>query len=119
MRTIDRLWIEHLTAMDHMRLQAGWATLQQTRSVDAYKSQGYGQFQTLLATIQHDVAYTIFHVAVTKQEAPAPEPTPMAKVAAGTASVKRPAAKVAGQKVGRNDPCPCGSGKKYKHCCGK
>ena len=43
----------------------------------------------------------------------------MAKVAAGVGAVKKPANRVAGQKVGRNDPCPCGSGKKYKHCCGK
>jgi preprotein translocase subunit SecA len=43
----------------------------------------------------------------------------MAKVAAGQTDGKRQAQKVAGKKIGRNDPCPCGSGKKYKHCCGK
>ncbi|MCK4273578.1 MAG: preprotein translocase subunit SecA, partial [Dehalococcoidales bacterium] len=52
LQIIDRLWVEHLTAMEHMRLQAGWQTLRQTRSVDAYKRSGYEQFQTLLDTIQ-------------------------------------------------------------------
>ena len=119
LRTIDRLWVEHLTAMEHMRLQAGWQTLRQTRSVDAYKSQGYEQFQTLLATIQHDVAHTIYHVTIAKREAPAPEPSPMAQ-AAGRAggSVKQKVA-AGSRKIGRNAPCPCGSGKKYKRCCGR
>jgi preprotein translocase subunit SecA len=121
LRVIDRLWVEHLTAMEHMRLQAGWQTLRQTRSVDAYKSAGYQQFQTLLETIRYDVAHTIYHVTVTRRDGPAPEPSPMAKVAVRAGSNIRSAekARVGGGKIGRNDPCPCGSGKKYKHCCGR
>jgi len=117
LQILDRLWVEHLTAMEHMRLQAGWQTMRQTRSVDAYKSMGHQQFQTLLDTIQQDVARTIFHVRIEQKGAKQPE-TPMAKVAAGVQSSQKRAA-VAGKKVGRNDPCPCGSGKKYKHCCGR
>ena len=119
LRTIDRLWVEHLTAMEHMRLQAGWQTLRQTRSVDAYKRQGYEQFQTLLGTIQHDVAHTIFHVAITRRESPEQEPSEMAEASGRTKADNKPREKAAGKKIGRNDPCPCGSGKKYKHCCGK
>jgi preprotein translocase subunit SecA len=120
LQIIDRLWIEHLTAMEHMRLQAGWASLQQMKSTDAYKSTGYQQFQTLLETIRHDVAHTIYHVSIVQKEAKQPQ-SPMAKAGVGSQGDKRPevAAAVAGRKVGRNDPCPCGSGKKYKHCCGK
>jgi len=118
LRTVDRLWVEHLTAMEHMRLQAGWQTLRQTRSVDAYKSAGYEQFQTLLDTIQHDVAHTIYHVTITKREAPEPEPSPMAKAASPAGSPQQ-RVKVGGRKIGRNEPCPCGSGKKYKYCCGR
>ncbi len=121
LRTIDSLWIEHLTAMDHMRLEAGWQSLRQVKAVDAYKSEGFKQFQVLLETIQHDVAHTIFHSGITRKEAPRQAPSPMvrAAVASGGATATQQRPKVAGKKVGRNDPCPCGSGKKYKHCCGK
>ena len=53
LRTIDNLWVEHLTAMEHMRLDAGWQTLRQVRAVDAYKSKGYEQFQELLVHLNH------------------------------------------------------------------
>ncbi|MBA7640521.1 Protein translocase subunit SecA [subsurface metagenome] len=120
LRTMDKLWVEHLTAMENMRQQAGWQTLRQVRAVDAYKSGGYKQFQTLLATIQHDVVHTIYHVGITRREAPKPAPSPMAQVAAGmVGSNKTPPPGAAGKKIGRNDPCPCGSGKKYKKCCGR
>jgi preprotein translocase subunit SecA len=127
LRIIDSLWVEHLTNMEQMRLEAGWQTLQQVKAVDAYKNLGYGQFQVLLDTIRHDVAHTIYHVAV-RQEArqPAaggrqvvkePAPSPMVQVA-GRPNQRQPQ-RVGTKKVGRNDPCPCGSGKKYKHCCGR
>jgi preprotein translocase subunit SecA len=121
LQIMDRLWVEHLTAMEQMRLQAGWQTLRQVRSVDAYKSTGYQQFQTLLDTIRHDVAHTIFHVRIEKRDNKMPE-SPMAKAGVGSQGNARPKAApvtAGGKKVGRNDPCPCGSGKKYKHCCGR
>ncbi len=119
LQVIDRLWIEHLTTMEHMRLQAGWQTLRQTRSVDAYKRSGYEQFQMLLDTIQHDVAHTIYHVRIEQREAPRPQPSPMAKAAVGSTGDVKPKATTGSKKIARNDPCPCGSGKKYKHCCGR
>ena len=120
LRIIDSLWVEHLTAMENMRLEAGWQTLRQVRAVDAYKSEGYKQFQTLLATIQHDVVHTIYHVRIERREASQKAPSPMAQVATGTTvGSKKPKQRVAGKKIGRNAPCPCGSGKKYKHCCGR
>ncbi|MFC2014479.1 preprotein translocase subunit SecA [Chloroflexota bacterium] len=120
LRTIDSLWIEHLTTMEHMRLEAGWQSLRQVKAVDAYKSEGYKQFQILLDTIRHDVTHTIFHAGITRQQAPAQAPSPMVKAAAATiGSTVKNKQKVDGKKVGRNDPCPCGSGKKYKYCCGK
>jgi len=119
LQIIDRLWVEHLTEMERERLQAGWAGLRQMKSADAYKSSGYERFQILLETIRHDVANTIFHVALVQKDARAPE-SPMAKAGLGSKGNSKPkAAAAAGKKVGRNDPCPCGSGKKYKHCCGK
>ena len=132
LKTIDSLWVEHLTNMEFMRLQAGWQTLQQTRAADAYKNQGFQQFQVLLQTIRHDVAHAIFRMSIVRKgERPLsppsglsmsrpgiPSPSHSAAISAGAASAAR-TSKTTGKKVGRNDPCPCGSGKKYKHCCGQ
>ena len=120
LRTIDNLWIEHLTRMEEMRLEAGWQTLRQVKAVDAYKNRGYEQFQILLSTIQHDVAHAIFNVGIVRQEVKKPVSSAMAQVAAGRADgSQKQRQRVGGGKVGRNDPCPCGSGKKYKRCCGR
>jgi preprotein translocase subunit SecA len=101
LRVIDRLWMEHLTAMEHMRLGIGLRAVGQQNPLVVYKKEGHTLFDALLASIQHDVARSIYHVGVAK-EAP-----------------QKKEAVMVGSKVGRNDPCPCGSGKKYKHCCGK
>ncbi len=121
LRVMDELWVDHLTEMEHERLQAGWAGLRQERSVDAYKRAGHNLFQNLLATIQHGVAHTIYRVGIARKEAPQEAPSAMAQASGrGDGSgKKKPKLKVAGKKIGRNDPCPCGSGKKYKHCCGR
>ncbi len=127
---IDSLWIEHLTAMEDMRLEAGWQTLRQVKAVDAYKNIGYERFQKLLNTIKSEVAHTIYRVSI-KREAPTPvtqgvaarggeASTDQATASPVTAAGSRPQpARVGSKKVGRNDPCPCGSGKKYKKCCGR
>ena len=118
LRIIDSLWIEHLTNMEDMRQDAGlYAMGRQRDPLVIYKNEGYKQFQSLLSTIQHDVAHTIYRVGIVRREAPQQAPSPMAQVAAGGKSKKR--LKVGGKKIGRNDPCPCGSGKKYKYCCGR
>jgi len=116
LRMIDNLWVEHLTVMEDMRQGIGLMAVGQRDPLVAYKREGHNRFQDLMSTIQHDVVHTIYHVRPVKKEAP----SPMAQVAAGRAGgdQKQPL-KVAGKKVGRNDPCPCGSGKKYKKCCGK
>jgi preprotein translocase subunit SecA len=113
LRTIDSLWVEHLTAMENMREGIGLQAIGQRDPLVAYKTEGHNQFQNLLSAIQHDVAHIIYHVGIARREAPQKAPAP---VPAGAGS-KKP--KVGGKKIGRNDPCPCGSGKKYKHCCGR
>jgi len=118
LRTIDSLWIEHLTHMEDMRQDVGlYAMGRQRDPLVIYKSEGYKQFQNLLATIRHDVVHAIYHLGLARKGAPPPAPAATAQAVPGNQSKKRP--KVAGKKVGRNDPCPCGSGKKYKHCCGR
>jgi preprotein translocase subunit SecA len=112
LRTIDSLWVEHLTAMENMREGIGLQAVGQRDPLVAYKTEGHNQFQNLLSAIQHDVAHTIYHVKIERREAPQKPPTPAQ--AGGSKKLK-----VGGKKIGRNDPCPCGSGKKYKHCCGR
>jgi preprotein translocase subunit SecA len=106
LRTIDSLWMEHLTAMDHLRQRVGLHAVSQVNPLVMYKKEGHALFQSLLDSIQHDVAHTIFKVNVTRQEPPQQRPSQKMAIPAG-------------RKIGRNDPCPCGSGKKYKHCCGR
>jgi len=119
LRTIDKLWIDHLTVMNNLRQGIGLQAMAQRDPLVAYKREGHQMFQGLLENIRHDVAHTIYHVNIVKKEAPRPAPSPMAQVAAAGSSDKRPRPRTHGKKVGRNDPCPCGSGKKYKHCCGR
>jgi preprotein translocase subunit SecA len=127
LRIIDSLWVEHLTAMEHMRQGIGLHAVAQRDPLVAYKREGHNMFQNLMAAIQHDMAHTIYRASITKkgeppqkQAAPAPTTTPMAAAAQAQAGGEaRKRLKVKGKKVGRNDPCPCGSGKKYKHCCGR
>jgi preprotein translocase subunit SecA len=123
LRIIDSLWIEHLTNMENQRQQASFAGLQQMKAQDSYKRLGGEQWGILLDTIRQDVARTIYHVNIRKDEDKKVS-TPMSRVSGGAGKAARPALKVVNavgkrEKVGRNDPCPCGSGKKYKHCCGK
>jgi preprotein translocase subunit SecA len=99
---IDRSWMNHLTEMDRLRQGIGLRAVGQEQPLVVYKREGHAYFEALLANIRHDVARTIYHVGLAKE---APQ--------------KKKEAVPAGRRVGRNDLCPCGSGKKYKHCCGK
>jgi preprotein translocase subunit SecA len=102
LRAFDSRWIEHLTAMENMRQGIGLQSLAQRDPLVAYKTQGHEAFQNLMDGVRHDIVQMIYHVGILKQEKPK----------------EREKAPVA-QHLGRNDPCPCGSGKKYKKCCGK
>jgi preprotein translocase subunit SecA len=101
LRVIDRLWIYHLTDMEHLRQGISLRSVGQQQPLVVYKKEGHASFEALLASIQHDVVHSIYHVGITKEAPKKKEAVPV------------------GKKVGRNAPCPCGSGKKYKHCCGK
>ncbi|MFW0860023.1 MAG: preprotein translocase subunit SecA [Dehalococcoidia bacterium] len=115
LRSIDTRWIDHLTALDDMRRGIGLQAYAQRDPLIAYKKEAHEMFQHLQAGIQHDIVRTIYHASILK-EAP-PEKS----------RVKSRESRVGGRgtpdsgmrKVGRNDPCPCGSGKKYKKCCGR
>ncbi|MBI4334737.1 MAG: preprotein translocase subunit SecA [Chloroflexi bacterium] len=115
LRTIDSLWVEHLTSMEQMRQGIGLVAVGHTDPLIAYKKEGHALFQGLLSNIRHDVAHTVFHLNITREPAPSRPRTPITEGRQAELG-KRPVG--VGGKVGRNDPCPCGSGKKYKKCCG-
>jgi preprotein translocase subunit SecA len=107
LRVLDNLWTEHLTMMDHMRQGIGLQAVGHSDPLVAYKKEGHALFQSLTANIRHDLVHLIYNANIVKRE-PSQQ----------TAASKRHAAPT-NKETGRNDPCPCGSGKKYKKCCGK
>ena len=141
---IDNRWREHLYDMDYLREGIHWRGLSQKDPLAEYKTEGYNMFQELLGSIKEDFTRTIFHMKrVPQEEMPAqreedlqytyndgytPAPLGQAAPQAGAAAAAGAGAEAAAatatvttmhsSKVGRNDPCPCGSGKKYKKCCG-
>jgi preprotein translocase subunit SecA len=117
---IDKLWVEHLTAMDELREGVGLQAYAQKDPLVVYKTQGYEYFQQLLANIQHDVVHTIFRVQpVVAQQPVRTRVTDESDKSHGDGDGGgNGAALRKSRKVGVNEPCPCGSGKKYKHCHG-
>jgi preprotein translocase subunit SecA len=114
LQVIDRLWIEHLTTMDEMRQSAGLQAFAQRDPLQIYRREGYNMFQSLLQNIQYDVAHQIYKaMLVPALQRPVVEPGFTNQPGEQRTVRRRPE-----DKVGRNDPCPCGSGKKYKHCHG-
>jgi preprotein translocase subunit SecA len=103
LRAIDQLWQEHLDTMEHLRDSVRLRGYGQRDPLQEFKNEGFSLFQNLLAEINKNVAYTIFHVDITPQ----PIPVPMAAQAVDVNATTD---------IGRNDPCPCGSGKKFKKC---
>jgi preprotein translocase subunit SecA len=130
LKTIDSKWISYLTMMEHFKEGIGLRAFGQKDPLVEYKNEAFQAFQELLNDIQYDIAATVFRVQLVK-EPPAPTPPPAMATSrarpgrAATATAGNPngggtAAPVpAGTKLGRNDPCWCGSGKKYKKCHGR
>ncbi|MGI6028360.1 MAG: preprotein translocase subunit SecA [Candidatus Heteroscillospira sp.] len=115
---VDQYWMEHIDAMQELRRGIGLRAFGNTKPVDAYKEEGFTMFEEMIDGIKAEVARRIFTVQVqvganVQRKAVAKANT----ASAGGEPVKRQPLKKA-KKPGRNDPCPCGSGKKYKKCCG-
>ena len=114
LRTVDQKWMDHIDAMSEMRRGIGLNAYAQIDPLKEYKKQGFEMFEAMIDDVKETVARLIFIAKVSmKREQVAKE---TATSGDGTVENKPVRKKV---KVGRNDPCPCGSGKKYKHCCGK
>mgnify|MGYP000105047204 FL=1 len=117
LKVIDNKWMGHLDDMDALREGIGLQAYGQRDPVVEYKMQGYEMYEAMMAAIQEDTVRILFHIRVEQKV----EREPAAKVT-GTnkdgSSASGPK-KRAEDKVYPNDPCPCGSGKKYKQCCGR
>jgi preprotein translocase subunit SecA len=119
--TIDTHWVQHLTDLENLRTGVGLQAVGQRNPLVVYQTEGQKMFQELLGRIQHDVVHTVFHATVgpeaggpTGRRRSSGKSSPMQAVN----DPNRNKAVPASGKVGRNAPCPCGSGRKYKRCCG-
>ncbi len=116
---IDKLWVEHLTSMDDLRQGVGLQAYGQKDPLVVYKTEGYRMFNQLLENIQHDVVRSIFRVQPAVARQPVQTSISSAETSTNT-SESEPASRTPRRvnKVRPNEPCPCGSGRKYKHCHG-
>jgi preprotein translocase subunit SecA len=111
---IDNKWREHLAEMDYLRSGIGLRAMAQKDPLTEYQREGYDMFAALVDSVKEDTLRYMYHVQVVREQAPQ---RPTAIQTSGTAPKKRTVR--VKEKVGRNQPCPCGSGKKYKMCHGK
>ena len=122
LRSIDANWVQHLTSMENLRQGIGLQAVGQRDPLVMYRKEGHEMFQGLQQRIQDDVSHTIFRTGAAPVDGNSSRSKPPTKrgpkrsamvTSAGPSSAKR-----TGTKVGRNQQCPCGSGKKFKRCCG-
>ena len=120
LQTVDRYWMDHIDNMDELRRGIHLRAIGQHDPVVVYRNEGFEMFEQMVAAIREDTARAVLTVQLRSQQEP--QRKQVAKetgTSADGTDKKRPVRKTAAQKVGRNDPCPCGSGKKYKQCCGR
>jgi preprotein translocase subunit SecA len=120
LQTVDTRWKEHLLAMDHLKEGIGLRGYAQQDPLRIYKKEGFDMFQGLMARIKDEIVDILFKIQITAA-VPAEELKPRQQQDltfshASEDTVRKPVKRTS-QKVKRNDPCPCGSGKKYKKCC--
>ena len=121
LRNVDAKWMDHIDAMTELRNGIGLRAYGQHDPVVEYKREGFDMFDAMIDAIREDTVRMIFLAQVRRQEEPKREQVAHETSASGAddGSEMKPEPRHVAQKVGRNDPCPCGSGLKYKKCCGK
>ena len=124
--TVDALWKDHLLSMDHLKEGIGLRGYAQKDPLKEYQREGFDLFADLISRIKEESLKRLFLVKVQREEegaelkerAAAPRPARVTLSRGDIKSAGKTTQKRQGVKIGRNDPCPCGSGKKYKKCCG-
>ena len=115
LRVIDNYWMEHISTMSHLRDGIGLRGYANTSPLQAYTMEGYQLFDEMIARINKDISIYLLKSEIRQNL----ERKQVAKNAITNDSKDHAKVQKKSTKVGRNDPCPCGSGKKYKQCCGK
>jgi len=127
LKALDHHWKEHLAIMDHLRQSVNLRGYAQKNPVQEYKRESFSMFTMLLETINVEMVKALCSVSIEQNQNAVDSETPVVKAQAETPSPQqtKPATQPEktqkpkrSNKVGRNEPCPCGSGKKYKHCHG-
>ncbi len=118
--SVDRRWMDHIDAMDQLREGIGLRAYGHHDPVAEYKIEGFNMFEEMIRLLQEDTLRRLYFSVLVRQQQPERQEEERKLVtnhSDSASSAKKPAKSDA--KVGRNDPCPCGSGKKYKECCGR
>ena len=116
LRVVDEYWMDHIDAMEELKRGIYLRSYGQKDPVVEYRFEGFAMFDEMIAAIREETVRMVLTVPVRVQRPPQREQ--VMKPDAPNAGAQTPY-KNKGEKIGRNDPCPCGSGKKYKNCCGK
>jgi len=122
LQTVDNLWKDHLLSMDHLKEGIGLRGYAQQDPLIVYKKEGFELFQDMISRIKEETLGILFRIQVSepKKIADLQQPRDQRMIfSSGDEPEKKKPAKRAQKKIGRNAPCPCGSGKKYKKCCGR
>ena len=115
LKAVDTHWMDHIDAMDQLRQGIGLQALGQKDPVVAYRNMGFDMFDEMVLGIREQTVRSLFHVSVRAVPQQREQLARPVEVSAGD----KPKPKRTDKKPGRNDPCPCGSGLKYKNCCGR
>ncbi len=122
LQTVDNLWKDHLLSMDHLKEGIGLRGYAQQNPLVVYKKEGFEMFQDMISRVKEEIVNIMFRIQISEpekiEEIRKPKEQKLLFSGEDEGVAKKPV-KREENKVGRNDPCPCGSGKKFKKCCGK
>ncbi|MBU0995627.1 MAG: preprotein translocase subunit SecA [Proteobacteria bacterium] len=122
LQTVDSLWKDHLLSMDHLKEGIGLRGYAQQNPLIVYKKEGFAMFQDMISRVKDEIVRILFRIQIREPQSieriKPDEKQQNLTFSHGDGSQKKMPVKRNDEKVGRNSPCPCGSGKKYKKCCG-
>jgi len=121
LQTVDNLWKDHLLSMDHLKEGIGLRGYAQQNPLIVYKKEGYEMFQDMISRVKEETLGVLYRIQIARPDMidDLSQPKePDLVFSHGEESAKKKPIKRSEKKIGRNAPCPCGSGKKYKKCCG-
>ncbi len=122
LQTVDNLWKDHLLSMDHLKEGIGLRGYAQQNPLLIYKKEGFEMFNEMIARVKEEALAILFRIQIEEpkkiDDLRAPKEQKLS-FSGGEGPAKPKPARRKAKKIGRNAPCPCGSGKKYKKCCGR